>query len=197
MAPSAMAAQAQSMRGVPVMAAGVDPTFWGQNYDLTADSSPISPSLGLHHSPATSHTTQESLNGGTPPVQSPPSENARQNATNGGAKNNQKDSNGTQTRASVAVACVQCRIRHLKCDGGVRCSRCRTDNVECTYVKSRRGWKGKRKNKDDNGVSVPTNGAPSLSLALALLTKTQEYRSLKFLSTMAICLHPSSLTMAN
>lgn len=50
-------------------------------------------------------------------------------------------------RTPVTVACVQCRSRHLKCDGGTRCSRCRADNLPCTYVKSRRGYKGARKSR--------------------------------------------------
>lgn len=31
--------------------------------------------------------------------------------------------------------------------------------MECTYIKSRRGWKGKRKNKDDKGAPAIINGA--------------------------------------
>lgn len=63
----------------------------------------------------------------------------------------------------MAVACVPCRSRHLKCDGGVRCSRCKTENVDCTYIKSRRGWKGKRKNKaTENGPATVTG--PGMSL---------------------------------
>ena len=147
------------MTGAPSVAAGVDPAFWGGHRNFSSDStSPMSPSLRLHMSPSTSVTTQSSVNGGTPPAQTPQSDGGR-----GGSqpvqKNNQKQSNNDQTRASVAVACVPCRSRHLKCDGGVRCSRCRTDNVECTYIKSRRGWKGKRKNKDDKGAPAIINGA--------------------------------------
>lgn len=93
-------------------------------------------------------------------MQTPPSENGRKDSQ-GSAKNSQKESTAAQARASVAVACVPCRSRHLKCDGGVRCSRCKTDNVECTYIKSRRGWKGKRKNKEDGGpVTLNNNGLP-------------------------------------
>ncbi|OCK84861.1 hypothetical protein K432DRAFT_389178 [Lepidopterella palustris CBS 459.81] len=61
-------------------------------------------------------------------------------------------SGATANRASVPVACVACRSRHLKCDGGIRCSRCKVDGVECSYVKSRRGWKGKRRNKESLGM---------------------------------------------
>lgn len=60
---------------------------------------------------------------------------AAQNAN--GANNN--------NRVAVAVACVQCRSRHLKCDGATRCSRCVAEGIACSYVKSRRGWKGPRK----------------------------------------------------
>ncbi|KAL7271926.1 hypothetical protein RUND412_005288 [Rhizina undulata] len=48
----------------------------------------------------------------------------------------------------VALACTECRSRHLKCNAGVpSCSRCLTDKRECSYVKSRRGWKGTRRKK--------------------------------------------------
>lgn len=48
----------------------------------------------------------------------------------------------------VALACTECRSRHLKCDAGTPvCSRCLTDKRECSYVKSRRGWKGTRRKK--------------------------------------------------
>jgi hypothetical protein len=140
MPPSAMALPGQTMPG-----------FWSHGHDLSSDSS----AMGLQFSPSTS--TTDSFNGNTPPVQTPPSESDRKGSQSS-ANMSQKESNANQARASVAVACVPCRSRHLKCDGGVRCSRCRTDNVECTYIKSRRGWKGKRKNKDDMGGPVTSNG---------------------------------------
>jgi hypothetical protein len=146
MPPSAMALPGQTMQG-----------YWGNGHDLSLDStSAVSPSRALHLSPGGS--TNGSFNGSTPPVQTPPSapENGRKDSQHS-IKSAQKEANN-QARASVAVACVPCRSRHLKCDGGVRCSRCRTDNVECTYIKSRRGWKGKRKNKEDNGGPVTING---------------------------------------
>ncbi|KAG9187984.1 hypothetical protein G6011_01907 [Alternaria panax] len=148
-----------AMPGQHNISAGVDPAFWGghQNFQSSDSTSPLSPSLGLHLSPTASITTQSSLNGSTPPAQTPQSDSGSK-AT--GGKTSQKQSPNDQTRASVAVACVPCRSRHLKCDGGVRCSRCRTDDVECTYIKSRRGWKGKRKTKDDNATTT-TITAPS------------------------------------
>ncbi|KAK9484354.1 hypothetical protein V1527DRAFT_470314 [Lipomyces starkeyi] len=49
----------------------------------------------------------------------------------------------TATTAPVSAACLSCRSRHLKCDAGIPvCLRCRENNRECVYVKSRRGWKG-------------------------------------------------------
>jgi len=48
----------------------------------------------------------------------------------------------------VALACTECRSRHLKCDAGTpACTRCLADKRECNYVKSRRGWKGTRRKK--------------------------------------------------
>lgn len=137
-----MASQARPASNIPVSAA-VDPAFWTQ--DLS-DSSP----LALQLSPGASSTTQDSVHSVTPPAQTPRSDSGK---TGQSAQNSQ---NASQTRTSVAVACVPCRSRHLKCDGGVRCSRCRADGVECTYIKSRRGWKGKRKKPGENGAPTVT-----------------------------------------
>jgi hypothetical protein len=128
------------------VSAAVDPAFWA--HDLSDSSS-----LALHFSPTASSTTQ-SLHGGTPPAQTPKSDST----PNGTASQNGQQAQTART--SVAVACVPCRSRHLKCDGGARCSRCKADGVECNYIKSRRGWKGKRKPKagdtnDQSAGSVP------------------------------------------
>ncbi|KAK9470391.1 uncharacterized protein V1510DRAFT_347179, partial [Dipodascopsis tothii] len=51
----------------------------------------------------------------------------------------------------VSAACLQCRSRHLKCDALTPvCSRCSEAGRECVYVKSRRGWKAKRKAEADD-----------------------------------------------
>jgi hypothetical protein len=141
--------------------------FWTHGHDLSSEPiSAISPSRGLHLSPTSS--TTESFSGSTPPGQTPPSDNGRKDSQHS-IKNGQKDASNNQARASVAVACVPCRSRHLKCDGGVRCSRCRTDGVDCTYIKSRRGWKGKRKNKEDGGgPPVTLNGMWPLLLTTCI-----------------------------
>ncbi|KAI9045010.1 uncharacterized protein KD926_010333 [Aspergillus affinis] len=44
--------------------------------------------------------------------------------------------------SSTAVACLNCREKHLKCDGNMSgCGRCRTLNLSCYFVPSRRGRK--------------------------------------------------------
>lgn len=54
----------------------------------------------------------------------------------------------------VPLACTECRLRHLKCDAGVpTCGRCRAEGRSCCYVKSRRGWKG-RKRKGSTAASA-------------------------------------------
>ncbi|KAK9368918.1 hypothetical protein V1509DRAFT_621885 [Lipomyces kononenkoae] len=54
-----------------------------------------------------------------------------------------------QTSTPVSAACLACRSRHLKCDAGLpACQRCRENNRECVYVKSRRGWKATTTSKD-------------------------------------------------
>jgi hypothetical protein len=158
MSPHAMS-MAQ-MPGVPAGSAGVDPAYW--THELSNGS--LSPRT-LQPSPGDYSSARDSISQSiTPAVQTPQSDNSRKNSSvDDGQQNGSKSkaaADATQ-RASVAVACVPCRSRHLKCDGGVRCSRCRADGVDCTYIKSRRGWKGKRKNKpEDQQVSpVAVNGA--------------------------------------
>lgn len=76
----------------------------------------------------------------------------------------EQSANGTNNsnRVAVAVACVQCRSRHLKCDGAARCARCVSEGIQCSYVKSRRGWKGPRKSVQ-RLISAPPNG-PSIGM---------------------------------
>ena len=55
--------------------------------------------------------------------------------------------NDIPAKSAISVACMWCRSKHLKCDGGVRCSRCQAEGLICSYPKSRRGFKGPRKAK--------------------------------------------------
>ncbi|KAH6642953.1 hypothetical protein C7974DRAFT_409460 [Boeremia exigua] len=149
---------AQTMQGVPAGSAGVDPAYW--THDLSNGS--LSPRT-MQPSPGGYSSAHDSISQSiTPTAQTPQSDNSRKNSSADGQQNSQKGKNAADAnqRASVAVACVPCRSRHLKCDGGVRCSRCRADGVDCTYIKSRRGWKGKRKSKPEDQISPSAiNGA--------------------------------------
>ncbi|KIV99063.1 uncharacterized protein PV09_09230 [Verruconis gallopava] len=45
-----------------------------------------------------------------------------------------------------SVACVTCRSKHLKCDGQMpTCRRCAESGLPCTFVKSRRGYQGRKR----------------------------------------------------
>lgn len=150
---------AQTVPGVPAGSAGVDPAYW--THELSNGS--LSPRT-VQPSPSGYSSTHDNVSQSiTPTAQTPQSDVSRKNSSvENGQQNGQKSKTTADAsqRASVAVACVPCRSRHLKCDGGVRCSRCRADGVDCTYIKSRRGWKGKRKNKPEDQISpVPMNGA--------------------------------------
>jgi hypothetical protein len=63
-------------------------------------------------------------------------------------------------RVSVSSTCVGCRSKHLKCDGLVPCTRCVSNSLECVHVRSRRGFKGPRRNgvtlKASAGLASPT-----------------------------------------
>jgi len=50
-----------------------------------------------------------------------------------------------RTVRRVALACIQCRIRKVRCDATQpACSRCRVDEKQCEYQKSRRGGRPRR-----------------------------------------------------
>jgi hypothetical protein len=64
------------------------------------------------------------------------------------------------TKPIVSSACTACRARHLKCDGSSPCSRCISYGLDCQFVKSRRGYKGPRRNLKQ---AVRTDSEPSVS----------------------------------
>ncbi|PSN60006.1 hypothetical protein BS50DRAFT_217244 [Corynespora cassiicola Philippines] len=51
----------------------------------------------------------------------------------------------TMTAEEKANSCVQCKSRHIKCDGGVQCSRCRAEGVDCMYMKPFLSWQTEKK----------------------------------------------------
>jgi hypothetical protein len=59
-------------------------------------------------------------------------------------------------RPKLSPVCINCREKHLRCDGAPQCSRCRRNGAECIFVASRRGMRPNRTNPS-------TNTAPGLS----------------------------------
>ncbi|OTB04997.1 hypothetical protein M426DRAFT_57731 [Hypoxylon sp. CI-4A] len=64
---------------------------------------------------------------------------------------------------TVQAACLACRAKHLKCDGKTPCSRCLSSESICTYVASRRGYKGPRRNAAPNPNKRHASDSPSSS----------------------------------
>jgi hypothetical protein len=62
----------------------------------------------------------------------------------------------TNKLPSKSSACVDCRSKHLKCDGLQNCARCVAQGIACIYLKSRRGYRGPGVNKKQ--VASTTNG---------------------------------------
>ncbi|KAF2485574.1 hypothetical protein BDY17DRAFT_315882 [Neohortaea acidophila] len=61
----------------------------------------------------------------------------------------------------AALACAQCRSRHLKCDGGRPvCRRCAVEGCECHYTPSRRGQRRRVQRRSSHG-----NGSATASVA--------------------------------
>lgn len=83
------------------------------------------------------------------------------------------------TRSRAPLACVQCRSRHLRCDGSVVCSRCHADRIQCVYTKSRRGGKRRRKTSHDphmltSGLGQDKAVIPDITSRTAALPQVTE-----------------------
>ncbi|KAL4912978.1 hypothetical protein BDW62DRAFT_215902 [Aspergillus aurantiobrunneus] len=67
----------------------------------------------------------------------------------------------------VSLACVPCRSKHLRCDATTpTCARCRTEGLQCVYLKSRRGGRRTR----PSSTSLQQRPLPS-TLDDAVLTR--------------------------
>jgi Fungal Zn(2)-Cys(6) binuclear cluster domain len=102
------------------------------------------------------------------PLESPTTAHSSTSPSSEGDTHNERQASlaSTSTRAdqskeriTVPSACVQCRSKHLKCDGLNPCTRCSSNSFECIYVRSRRGFKGPRRNG--------ANGAPTKVTAVS------------------------------
>ncbi|KAJ5895505.1 hypothetical protein N7495_007196 [Penicillium taxi] len=61
----------------------------------------------------------------------------------------------------ILLACTQCRLRHLRCDGTLpQCTRCLASNASCEYLKSRRGGKKKQKSSGEFSRNLVQPSAP-------------------------------------
>ena len=82
---------------------------------------------------------------------------------------------GEPRTAGLAKACLACRSRHLKCSGGDPCTRCRSEGDVCTYVKSRRGYKGPRKNRHttSSNSGSPPDQVPRQEMANSTQSQPQ------------------------
>lgn len=69
-----------------------------------------------------------------------------------------------------SVACLSCREKHLKCDGQMpTCGRCTESGASCTFVRSRRGYQGRKRKGVFTGLSnepTPTSSEATGSSAL-------------------------------
>lgn len=63
-----------------------------------------------------------------------------------------------ENKAIVPAACIACRSRHLKCDGVKPCARCISRNAECSFVRSRRGFKATRRLKKSGSERLGSPG---------------------------------------
>lgn len=86
-------------------------------------------------------------------------------------------SNASHARPAP-LACVECRAKHLKCDGATpRCGRCAAEGVRCVYKPSRRGYgrrNGKTTDKDRQG-KTPEPLAPLTPVSGSLASNNQAH----------------------
>jgi Zn(2)-Cys(6) binuclear cluster domain-containing protein/transcription factor-like protein len=72
-------------------------------------------------------------------------------------------------RQRSSLACVQCRNRHSRCDGAAPvCSRCLGLNIQCVYLKSRRGGR-REKNHEVISDLTSTNETTANAFSSSLL----------------------------
>ncbi|KKA31189.1 hypothetical protein TD95_005416 [Thielaviopsis punctulata] len=102
------------------------------------------PSLSQSSIPPSSFSSSMS----SPPVQSSASVIGTSPSSVGTAASASAATAATATGATgaapqaVSAACLACRAKHLKCDGRTPCGRCTSNQSECVYIASRRGYKG-------------------------------------------------------
>ncbi|KAG5811122.1 hypothetical protein H9Q71_005054 [Fusarium xylarioides] len=57
----------------------------------------------------------------------------------------------------ISSACNPCRYKHIKCDGGTPCTRCKEEGKSCHYTKSRRGVRTSKKTSMKKGEALVTD----------------------------------------
>jgi len=73
------------------------------------------------------------------------------------SKNDADDDSKDPKDGPSRLACLQCRQKHLKCDGKQPvCNRCSTADIQCLYTASRRGYRGPSKRKMPNEIVMDT-----------------------------------------
>ncbi|KAL3433549.1 hypothetical protein BDV09DRAFT_171662 [Aspergillus tetrazonus] len=75
----------------------------------------------------------------------------------------------SSTTRRVSLACVPCRSKHLRCDATTPvCARCRTEGLQCVYMKSRRGGRRTKaqaqQSSSTTSASTPFYADPSAQL---------------------------------
>ncbi|KAL4779841.1 hypothetical protein BJX76DRAFT_351459 [Aspergillus varians] len=73
----------------------------------------------------------------------------------------------------VSLACVPCRSKHFRCDATTpECSRCRSEGLECVYLKSRRGGRRARLSStqasSDGPIASQRPVIPALNVATVI-----------------------------
>ncbi|KZF19836.1 hypothetical protein L228DRAFT_250263 [Xylona heveae TC161] len=83
------------------------------------------------------------------------------------SQNNDRASSEAKSKPAFATTCVECRARHVKCDGLLpSCRRCKGAGRTCHYIKSRRG-----KRDTERLISPPHERKLDLSADFAPQTK--------------------------
>ncbi|ORY10670.1 hypothetical protein BCR34DRAFT_485278 [Clohesyomyces aquaticus] len=71
---------------------------------------------------------------------------------------------GCRPPRRVALACVQCRNRKVKCDASMPvCKRCQADDKHCEYLKSRRGGRPRHKHSSEKSTTAGDHPPPTMS----------------------------------
>lgn len=84
----------------------------------------------------------------------------------------------SQPTVRVSLACVPCRAKHIRCDAVLpTCSRCRAEEKQCVYLKSRRGGRRRPRTLHQSASNTELDSIAETRSNLSTVDATLDYHS--------------------